>query len=258
MDVAKLAVAAIGVVSVSAALVGGFTGAIARVARNGPWWLPAIVFLVFLAAAMALKPTVTDCTAKVRGRLLIGALSTFGLASVVVALALSQSLAKPDRPVIDVVWAKTDGGWSLKGTVRASGLQTGDKLTVQVNRIVTSTNEAPPTTLVATPGMTTRPAFNPPPHFAYYAGTVYKQVIGADLDGNATLNLQVPLPQDYDGLQVSANLGDAAQCPQDDRRFSESQLACIVLDAPSWSAATVTTPPPTSTMTTTAVPTVGS
>jgi hypothetical protein len=40
VNVANLAVAAIGVITAAAALIGGFTGGIARVARNGPWSCP--------------------------------------------------------------------------------------------------------------------------------------------------------------------------------------------------------------------------
>jgi hypothetical protein len=65
---------------------------------------------------------------------------------------------------------------------------------------------------------------------------VYKQVVGADLNGNATISLQVPLPKNYDGLQVSANLGDEKQCPLEDPKFDKAQLSCLILDALTWSA----------------------
>jgi hypothetical protein len=277
VDVAKLAVAAIGVVTAAAGLIGGFTGGIARVARNGPSELPWDVFWVFSAALAALiaalippsdslpkpprargrqrrasKPgrTVTsdpkngpmqDGRAVARALLLVVSLVLFAVASIRVASALSHSLAKPDRPIINAVWVSMDGGWTLKGSVSASGLKTTDKMTVVVGRIVVTRSQAPSIVNV-TPGAE-RPSFTPAPHFAYYAGGVYKQVVGADLNGNAVINIQVPLPKNYDGLQISANLGDTRGCPVEDREFNQAQLSCLLLDAPTWPAPT--SPPPT-------------
>jgi hypothetical protein len=256
INVANLAVAAIGVITAAAALIGGFTGGIARVARNGPGELPWDVALVFLAALAALIAALiprpesvpkrpegpaegTDRGGRtvLRGALLGVALVLFGVASFKVAQALSYSLAKPDRPIINATWVSMDGGWVLKGSVKASGLKTTDKMTVVVSRLVATRSQAPPR-LFTKPGDSTRPTFKPAPHFVYYAGTVYKQVVGADLNGNAAISLQVPLPKHYDGLQVSANLGDEKQCPLADKQFNRAQLSCLILDAPSWSAPT--------------------
>jgi hypothetical protein len=247
IDVAQLAVAAIGVITVAAGLIGGFTGGIARVARNGPGELPWDVAWVFIAAGAALIAAVMprDRLWKfprglwkfLRGFFLVAALVFFGVASGRVAWALSYSLAKPDRPIIDATWVSMDGGWVLKGSVKASGLKTTDKMTVVVGRLVVTRNQAPPK-LFTQPGESTAPSFKPPPHFAYDAGTVYKQVVGADLNGNAVISLQVPLPKNYDGLQVSANLGDTKECPMDDKGFNQAQFSCLTLDAPSWSAPT--------------------
>jgi hypothetical protein len=240
IDVAQLAIAAIGVITVAAGLIGGFTGGIARVARNGPGELPWVVAWVFIAAGAALIAAVMPRDRwwnLLRGLLLVAALAFFGVASVRVAWALSYSLAKPDRPIIDTTWVSMDGGWVLKGSVKASGLKTTDKMTVVVGRLVVTRSQAPPK-LFTKPGDSTAPPFKPPPHFAYYAGTVYKQVVGADLNGNAVISLQVPLPKNYDGLQVSANLGDTKECPLDDTGFNQAQFSCLTLDAPSWSAPT--------------------
>jgi hypothetical protein len=244
VDVAKLAVAAIGVITAAAGLIGGFTGGIARVARNGPSELPWDVFWVFAAALAALiaalippsdslpKPprargrirralrpgrSVTSSAkprpsrhwrAVARSFLLVVSLVLFATASIRVASALSHSLAKPDRPIINAMWVSMDGGWTLKGSVTASGLKTTDKMTVMVGRIIVTRNDVPSIVQV-TPGAKEKPSITPASHFAYYAGGVYKQVVGADLNGNAIINIQVPLPKNYDGLQISANLGDS-------------------------------------------------
>jgi hypothetical protein len=215
--------------------------------------LPWDVVLVFLAALAALiaaliprsegvpkPPEETNRSGRIgrtvlRGGLLALALVLFGAASFKVALALSYSLAKPDRPIINATWVSMDGGWVLKGSVQASGLKTSDKMTVVVGRLVATRSKAPPK-LFTHPGQQKGPTFKPAPHFVYYAGTVYKQVVGADLNGNAAISLQVPLPNDYDGLQVSANLGDEKPCPLADPQFDRAQLSCLILDAPSWSA----------------------
>jgi hypothetical protein len=82
IDVAKLAVAAIGVVTAAAGLIGGFTGGIARVARNGPGELPWDVALVFAAAAAALIAALVPAAGwrtwtVLRGVLLVVALGLF-------------------------------------------------------------------------------------------------------------------------------------------------------------------------------------
>jgi hypothetical protein len=277
VDTAKFAVAAIGVIVATAGLIGGFTGGIARVARNGPWQLPLVVLLVFVAALLALRATLlppapqkaaippaagtapSDAGAPVsdqpsahphrhggfirrlifdvRSRLLVASLVTFAVAAVFVTYALSQSLARPDRPVISSEWVNAGGGWALKGSVSASGLKTTDKLTVVINRLVVTGNATPqaPTAMV---GQDSAPPFSAPPHYAYYAGTVYKQVVGADLDGVAKISFQVPLPNTYGGLQVVANLGNAKECPFTDEELEHVVLACLTLDAPTWPAAT--------------------
>jgi hypothetical protein len=107
-------------------------------------------------------------------------------------------------------------------------------MSVIIGRVIVTGNDPPPT-LMSKPGDQTAPPATPAPHFALYGGTVYKQVVGADLDGNASLNILVPLPKNYDGLQVSANLGDTKQCPLGDEEFNSSELACLILDAPTWS-----------------------
>jgi hypothetical protein len=186
-DVAQIAVGAIAVITAATAVVGGFTGGVARVARNGPLTLPTVVGLVFLAAVVALVATFLPSKGetkkrewrwtKIRSSLLVTGLILFGIAATVVAVALSNSLATTDRPVIQGSWISSGGSWHLKGTVKASGLKTTDKLKVVVVRAVITRNTAPVAPTVNAK-QTAAPAFTPAPHWLYSAGIVYQQVVG--------------------------------------------------------------------------------
>jgi hypothetical protein len=242
-DVAGIAVGAIAVVTAATAIVGGFTGGVARVARNGPNTLPAVVGLVFLAAVVALIATSLPRSGKTkrdyrwsRIRLfwLVISLLLFGTAAIVVANALSRSLATTDRPIIQGSWVSSGGAWHLKGTVKASGLKTTDKLKVVVVRAVITRNTAPVAPTVNTK-QTAAPKFTAAPHWFYSAGIVYQQVVGADINGNVNLAFDVPLPKGYDGLMVVASLGDVDTCPNElpsKPPAVNSPYSCLLLDGP--------------------------
>jgi hypothetical protein len=282
-DVATLAVAGIAVISAVTGIVGGVTGGVARVARNNLWVLPLAMFLVFVAAGLALRaslasrvpakgsgpaktsttppqgteaappqpPAETDqqtdqqtaaitANARKSGRFLLASLIVFASAATLVAWALSDSLATPDRPILSAKWTSVSGRWVLSGTAKASGLSTTRQLTIVVFRLVDNGYSAPPSakpSAMLSSASTASPApwWTPPPHYVYRGGLVYQQTVGADINGNATVTFEVPLPDGYDGMQVVATLETNYDCPVPQPGATSVQtlkFACLTLDAP--------------------------
>jgi hypothetical protein len=160
----------------------------------------------------------------------------FGIAATLVAGALSGSLATPDRPVVSAKWVPVGGRWLLSGIVKASGLKTDDQLAVGVFRLVDNGEPPPPspkpTTVYTAPAT---PWWSPPEHYVYTKSLVYEQTVGADIDGNATVNFEVPLPDGYGGLQVVATLGTRYDCAlrqSSAPTIPTPKFACLTLDAP--------------------------
>jgi hypothetical protein len=156
--------------------------------------------------------------ARKSGRLLLASLIVFGLAATLVAWALSDSLATPDRPIVSAKWTSVSGRWVLSGTAKASGLGTTRQLTIVVFRLVDNGYSAPPSAKPSakpSSASTASPApwWTPPPHYVYPGGLVYQQTVGADINGNATVTFEVPLPDGYDGMQVVATLETNYDCP---------------------------------------------
>jgi hypothetical protein len=167
---------------------------------------------------------------------LLASLIVFGWAATLVASALSDSLATPDRPIVSAKWAPVSGRWVLSGTARASGLGTKRQLTIVVYRLVDNGDSAP-LSAKPTSGLTAppKPWWTPPPHYVYRSGLVYQQTVGADINGNATVTFEVPLPDGYDGMQVVATLETSYDCPVPQPGATSVQtlkFACLTLDAP--------------------------
>lgn len=191
----------------------------------------------------------------IQATFLLASLIVFGVAAYLVASALSESLATPDRPIVSAKWTPVSGRWVLSGTARASGLRTESQLTIVVFRLVDNGDPAPPSAKPSS-ASTASPApwWTPPDHYVYRSGLVYQQTVGADINGNATVTFEVPLPDGYDAMQVIATLGDAMQVvatpgegydcpvPQPGTNSVQTQpgtnsvqtlkFACLTLDAP--------------------------
>jgi hypothetical protein len=192
--------------------------------------------------------------ARKTGRLLLVSLIVFALAATLVAWALSDSLATPDRPIVSAKWTSVSGRWVLSGTATASGLSTTRQLTIVVFRLVDNGNAAPPSAKPSSASTAPpEPWWTPPVHYVYPEGLVYQQTVGADINGNATVTFEVPLPDGYDGLQVVATLGTSYDCLQRQPGATSAPqappFACLTLDAPhtlpsSTPSSTASAPPP--------------
>jgi hypothetical protein len=171
-----------------------------------------------------------------QGTLLLLSLIVFGIAAVIVATASSSSLATPDRPVVTAKWTPVGGKWVLSGTAKGSGLKTEDQLTIVVFRLVDNGAAKPPSpkpTLSST--ATPSPWWTPPQHYVFPEGLVYEQRVGADIDGNASVNFEVPLPNGYDAMQVVATLGTSLECAVPTpaiKQIDMPKYSCLTLDAP--------------------------
>jgi hypothetical protein len=179
------------------------------------------------------------------GWLLLASLIAFGSAATLVAWGLSNSLHTPDRPIVSAKWTPVSGRWVLSGTARASDLSTKSQLTIVVSRLVDNGDSAPPSARPT--AASTAPWWTPPPHQVYTSGVVYLQTVGADINGNATITFEVPLPDGYDGLQVIATLETRfvfCPTPPPPPPFNPTatatptqsvptlKIACLTLDAP--------------------------
>ncbi len=256
-DLPTAIAAGIALISGIAAIFGGFTGGVARLARNDATLVPAAVILSLLAVGLAMlaaeiqKRKAANASADsppLPGpnyyACLAASFFCFTMAGFVVATGLSQSLARNDRPRINAKWTVTGTQTNLTGTVSASGLKADDKVFVTVVRLLNNgdpTPSAPPS-----PKEDWRPT--PRAHQVTWSGIVYQQVTGPDIDGNSVVNFEAPLPPGYDGMLVVVSLTDyqdscpgLASDPPSEQSVSPTpraevvkqlSYACLTLDAP--------------------------
>ena len=112
----------------------------------------------------------------------------FAAAALVTVIFLTQSLASSDRPRITSTWYQMGSQAILSVTVKLSEMKIGDTLNVSVRPVnVTDTGN----------DWTVGPV-------------VYASQTGADAAGDGDLSFNVPLPPNYEGLRVVANLGTAS------------------------------------------------
>jgi hypothetical protein len=112
----------------------------------------------------------------------------FAAAALVTVIFLTQSLASSDRPRITSTWYQMGSQAILSVTVKLSEMKIGDTLNVSVRPVnVSDTGE----------DWTVGPV-------------VYASQTGADAAGDGDLTFNVPLPTNYEGLRVVANLGTAS------------------------------------------------
>src|SRR5262249_47929027 len=110
------------------------------------------------------------------------------------------------------------GRWGLSGAAKGSGLGTTRPPTIVGFPLGDSGYSAPPSAKPSakpSSASTAPPApwWTPPPHYVFTRGLVYQQTVGADINGNATVTFEVPLPDGYDGMQVVATLETNYDCP---------------------------------------------
>jgi hypothetical protein len=131
------------------------------------------------------------------------------IATTLVTWGMSTSLATKDRPRITAKWATVDQRIVLSGTVSAQGLGANDRLTITAVRLLNNGDVIP--VLPASPAPDFSPT--PRPHFVYWAGIIYQQFIGPDVDGNVSVPFEVPLPAGYPGMLIIASLQGYQDCP---------------------------------------------
>jgi hypothetical protein len=239
VDAAKVAASAIAVVTAVIGIVGGLTGGVARVARNHESALPWAIVLVFAATIIALVPTRSERPSRnlIWGCAVISVIA-FGAAAVFVSWRYSDSVATPDRPVVNAKWTQDNGRTILSGTLKASGLKVDDALTVTVWRMVGNAERPPGPRATGTAS----PSWLDGSRYVWRAGIVYQQFVGADIDGNVNVTFEVPFPTGYDAMQVVASTDNKSDCPNGGPAISGAAgfrgTTCLTLDAPSRAAPT--------------------
>jgi hypothetical protein len=246
--------AAITVFSAGIGVFGALTGGLARLSRNYPWIPPLALGLVVAAVlcsllAARLNPaddgnpdpapkadltppdhaaarqdaqedsrrslratrTRQDNRRQRQQRLLVASVILFGFSLVVPSAALASTIATVDRPRITAKWVTSGPQALLSGTVASSGMKTHDKMFVTVVRLLDNGNHSAPT-----PPPSPDPTWAPtvPPKSVYWAGIVYQQTTGPDIDGNVSVTFEVPAPHGYPAMLVVASVNESRDsCP---------------------------------------------
>ncbi|HEY2947452.1 MAG TPA: hypothetical protein VGJ53_03495 [Micromonosporaceae bacterium] len=203
-----------GLVLLTASLgaVGGLTGGIARMFRNSdPWQIQLGLGLVLLGVLCAVisgiphnKPAAIILLS---ASIVLFGFGTYWSLSLMVATSRVQ-----DRPALSAQLAFSDeSGWVLKVQSSSSGLDADDQLQVLV--YAQPKRGTRPAATPPTPARTpTRPApqvTRTPAHNLDGDRLLFTQA-GANIDGIASQNIEVPIPVDrgYDTIIVTAVLGN--------------------------------------------------
>ncbi len=202
--------------------VGGLTGGVARMFRNGSHVLVVVAFaLVLLSVLLAVL-------ARLWGRgvaavMLTAGLLAFGFGSFIGVEQMVKSAKTLDRPALAAQMVRVDDGWVLKVQAGSSGLRATDQLQVLVygQTAQLAPQVSPTPSGVSGQGAGGSPPASPSAGSPSPAPTVsaaphldgirmfYAQA-GPNADGIATETVEIPFPvnQGIHTIVVTANLGD--------------------------------------------------